>query len=203
MACSSKPGVKPFLDYIEAVTGEKVTQADWHDIREMAAKEYGIEGKLPKKIASEYVVISQFQSLNDELEHYENCYEAYDDAWLAVQGKPVTEGTLLALNYLSQNGVDATLAKVRLARSAKKHAVTGKDGNYDANSEIVDEETDNFCAECGNEISSGRDTCVGCDNEANGKCRWCGERPPALGSDVCGQCGKEVGGYIQGRRLQR
>lgn len=123
MACSSKPGVKPFLDYIETATGQKITQADWHDIRELTAQEYGIEGKLPQNLVKKSDVITLLLHLDVDFcnqEDYEDNGEAYDDAWSAVQGKPVTQGTVMALGYLRDNGIEDTLAQVRLDRTAKK-----------------------------------------------------------------------------------
>lgn len=110
-------GVKPFLDYIETATSQKITQADWHDICELTDQEYGIARKLPKNLVNESDVIDLLLFLDADFcmqEDYEDNGETFDAAWLAVQGKPVTQETVMALRYLLDNGIEDTLAQVRL-----------------------------------------------------------------------------------------
>ena len=42
MSCQTKPGPAAFCSFIEDVYQEKVTQADWHAIRELAAADKGV-----------------------------------------------------------------------------------------------------------------------------------------------------------------
>src|ERR1035438_1603952 len=58
-----------------------------------------------------------------------------------------------------------------------------------------------FCEHCGDELEGSELTlCRECRNEADGVCRWCGERPPADG-EVCDPCAErsaiavESGGF--------
>jgi hypothetical protein len=58
-----------------------------------------------------------------------------------------------------------------------------------------------FCEHCGDELEGSELTlCRECRNEADGLCRWCGERPPADG-EVCDPCAErsaiavESGGF--------
>lgn len=39
MACSTRPGPQAYLTFIEEVTGHKITQAEWHEMREMAQED--------------------------------------------------------------------------------------------------------------------------------------------------------------------
>ena len=46
-----------------------------------------------------------------------------------------------------------------------------------------------YCPRCQNDLlDGGPDLCVGCRNEQDGLCRWCGCRPPQQASDLCARC---------------
>lgn len=129
MACSSKPGVKPFLDFIEATTGQKITQTDWHDIRQLATEEHVVawtEGnerglrfgdKLPKSKATTEQVITSIGNLKTSLGE-----DASFPMATRLQSQNVTQGTVHCVNYLAKNGVGATLAKIRHDREVKRNA---------------------------------------------------------------------------------
>ena len=36
MACSTRPAVRSYLNFIEEYTGQKITQDEWHKIRDLA-----------------------------------------------------------------------------------------------------------------------------------------------------------------------
>lgn len=44
------------------------------------------------------------------------------------------------------------------------------------------------CSDCGDELAGEETLCRECANEAGDLCRWCGERPPAPGCDLCSEC---------------
>lgn len=118
MACSKQAGPAAYLKFIEAETGEHVTQQDWHDIRKLAdldgydisrrrvdsAKAEGVADDLYRTFAKDHPVSGEgFIAMNDELARANN-----------------TEATLSIVSYLAQHGVKDTLAQVRADRRAAK-----------------------------------------------------------------------------------
>lgn len=126
MACSNQAGVAPFLQVIQVAAGEKVTQADWHAIRALAEEENS--GGLTRTRATSDEAINalgNLQRLNAHLvENDEDMKSDYAKAVLIAEddlrSANVTKGTVLAIEYLAQNGTVEVLAKVREDRKASK-----------------------------------------------------------------------------------
>lgn len=146
MSCQTKPGVKPFLDFIETTTGKKITQADWHDIRQLATQEHvvawtsenerGIRfgDKLPKSKATAKQVIASIENLKTSLGE-----DASFPMATRLQSQNVTQGTVHCVNYLARNGVKETVDKVRATRLAKKNCVNTEVSESDPDSVLVAE----------------------------------------------------------------
>lgn len=45
-----------------------------------------------------------------------------------------------------------------------------------------------FCTGCDAEVFTDETLCHGCENEAKGMCRWCGETEPLTSGLLCGYC---------------
>lgn len=122
MACSKQPGPRLYISFIENVFNEKVTQSDWHALRQAAEADSGV--KLTRARASR----DEVEAVNAEL------LAAFGDrvgsgvfddastrefeelsAELAEKSPNVvnTRGTLAVLRYLAENGVAETLSSVR------------------------------------------------------------------------------------------
>ena len=45
------------------------------------------------------------------------------------------------------------------------------------------------CRRCDHPIAdSGSELCAGCENERQGRCRWCAIRPPVADGELCAEC---------------
>lgn len=122
MACSRQPGVAPYLHFIEQATGERITQAEWHAIRQLAAAEDGAPltrtRLTPEQVAEANRALAHSIYLDEGIEFghpdtAERFDEQYDRLGDQLNGVTVTHGTDRALAYLSRNGVVATLANLR------------------------------------------------------------------------------------------
>lgn len=125
MSCQTKPGPAAFCSFIEDVYQEKVTQADWHAIRELAAAEKGVIKLsraqcdvdrvsdtalgLADKAAQENGI-----TVDDELSsggvQFDNRVEEMHASLASTSN---TQGTLDVIDYLAKHGVLDTLARVR------------------------------------------------------------------------------------------
>lgn len=128
MSCQTKPGPAAFCVFIEATTGERISQQDWHDVRRLAAAE-GMDtsrrhastediNTVLEELAHDVDAARHSQPLPDA-EAFYRTYDTMDQqgiAEAALDGEVVTEGTLSVVQYLSAHGVKDTLAKVRAAR---------------------------------------------------------------------------------------
>ena len=119
MACSKQAGVAPFLHVIEAATGEKVTQSEWHAIRVLAAEASGEDLSRARVSENEAIyALHYLQWLNAKLiKGDEEMERNHDDAVIAaaldIRAANVTQGTIATINYLSKNGVGETLSLIR------------------------------------------------------------------------------------------
>lgn len=130
MACSRQPGVAPFLDFIEQTSGERITQSEWHTIRQLAAEDSGLS--LSRKKVGEEHLAEGMQALAHSIYLDEGVdfadgqsagsfHASYDSLQESLKGVGVTEGTDRALAYLSRNGVRTVLAGVRGEEDGTSH----------------------------------------------------------------------------------
>lgn len=152
MACSNQAGVAPFLRVIQAAVGEKVTQADWHAIRALAEEANG--GGLTRTRATSDEAINalgNLQRLNAHLvENDEDMKSDYAKAVLIaaddLRSANVTKGTVLAIEYLAQNGTVEVLAKVREDRKTAKTPQVDAETTVDSNE--YPEYSASICSDC-------------------------------------------------------
>lgn len=111
MACSTRPGPAAFCTFIEDMTGDRLTQRDWHDLRKLAEADGYPMGK---KALSEDENAARIDALAASL----NMQDAddVDDLKAALAGVENTEATLSVIDYMAKNGVEDTIAKVYEAR---------------------------------------------------------------------------------------
>ena len=133
MACSKQAGVAPFLHVIEAATGEKVTQSEWHAIRVLAAEASGEDLSRARVSENEAIyALYYLQWLNAKLIKGDEEMERNHDAAVLAAALDiraattnVTKGTVAAINYLSENGVEETLSRIRGENKDVTNGVVG------------------------------------------------------------------------------
>lgn len=125
MACQTRPGTAPYLHFLSEVTEMPVTQADWHAIRKLAEADHG--AKLTRAVAdvdhAADAVLDLAHALSDEGGIYdpEESVEARNECYDTVQVNcATTEGTLVAIRYLTKNGPRKVLQQVAEARKPVK-----------------------------------------------------------------------------------
>ena len=123
MSCSKQAGVAPYLHVIEANTGEKITQSEWHAIKTLA-KESGSE-KLSRARVSEDEAIAALDELQWSTGYFDSNISAFLAAALDIRAANVTKGTVAAINYLSENGVEETLSHIRGENKDVTNGVVG------------------------------------------------------------------------------
>lgn len=116
MSCSTRPGTKCYMDYARGVLGVKISQSEWHTIRQLANEDQeGYRAKASeeekaqmerdlKTIGHERVMKGEIDF--DTWSFFKN--EMMDET---AENAP-TRGTVNALNYLITNGFQETLDKV-------------------------------------------------------------------------------------------
>lgn len=161
MACSKQAGVAPFLHVIEAATGEKVTQSEWHAIRVLAAEASGEDLSRARVSENEAIyALYYLQWLNAKLIKGDEEMERNHDAAVLAAALDiraattnVTKGTIATINYLSENGVGETLSLIRGEAPAEY-------------ADICDECEDNVCS-MEHDHSEWRCYCTACYNSYN------------------------------------
>lgn len=123
MSCHSQHGPQTYLKFIEEATGERITQSDWHAIRQLAATEAG--GKLSRAVADPddshdaamelAACINYEQGITFGLDGDGDRVEDYraDELVKAVASVKNTTGTIAAINYIAAHGVKETLTRAR------------------------------------------------------------------------------------------
>lgn len=119
MSCSTRPGTRCYLDFIESALGEKITQDEWHAIRRKAQE--GVDANGLRLNATSEEVMAPVNALKSaaikrlnagELELSE--YNAYKNEMLnAVALAKPNKGVTLAMKYLTEKGVKETLEEIR------------------------------------------------------------------------------------------
>lgn len=111
MACSTRPGPAAFVTFIEDMTGDRLTQRDWHDLRQMAEADGHPMGK---RTLSDAENAARIDALATSL-NMQDADDA-DDLKAALNGVGNTEATLSVIDYMAKHGVGDTIAKVYGAR---------------------------------------------------------------------------------------
>lgn len=189
MACSKQAGVRAYLDFIKRATGEDVTQNEWHAIRQLAldteAGEENHPGKLSRRRANELESVAAGINLARRLRtdigiaaggRYETKFTAVTDEMMSgIRAESNTYGTVAAIQYLADNGVEKTLKDIREEKNQSKNAAA-------------------LCDRCGGRW--GEDlTCERCSDES-GNPRPV-EQPGPLGpgankvTRTCSECGSD------------
>lgn len=137
MSCSKQDGPQVYLSAIEEVTGEKISQTEWHAIRALAAEDSG--EKLSRGNVETDIALEAGELLADALKEYEwqsNRVTEYGEYGYVVSERddapedPVvteefrdsmstklafvknTKGTADAIYYLAENGIRETFSKI-------------------------------------------------------------------------------------------
>jgi hypothetical protein len=101
MACSSQPGPARAIRFIEEhIAGVKITQKDWHTLREVAAEHTGV--RLSKVAATELGKVRAARALAAALHVTPSQSNDFVHEFMF---KESTEGTCLVLEYVAQNGL--------------------------------------------------------------------------------------------------
>jgi hypothetical protein len=116
MSCSTRPGTKCYMDYARGVLGVKISQSEWHAIRQLANEDQ--EGHRAKASEEEK---AQMERDLKTIGHERVMKGEIDfDTWSFFKNEMMdetaenapTRGTVNALNYLITNGFQETLDKV-------------------------------------------------------------------------------------------
>lgn len=116
MSCSTRPGVKCYMDYARGVLGVKISQSEWHAIRQLANEDQ--EGHRAKASEEEK---AQMERDLKTIGHERVMKGEIDfDTWSFFKNEMMdetaenapTRGTVNALNYLVANGFQETLDKM-------------------------------------------------------------------------------------------
>jgi len=137
MSCSKQSGPQVYLSAIEEVTGEKISQTEWHAIRALAAEDSG--EKLSRANVDPEIAAEAGQLLAAALQNYEwqaNRVTEYSEYGWEVSERdtapedPIvtpefedslntklaavknTKGTTDAIYYLAENGIRETFSKI-------------------------------------------------------------------------------------------
>lgn len=136
MSCSKQPGAKAFIGFVEAATGETLTQQDWHDVRKLA-EGYGmgrsrITPTEAGRTLQDIKVLLQGENSGPTNSLTEMVFA---DAMAEVTRGPdgstkakVSQGTASGVRYLANKGVSETLAKVRASRKNESFDETPLEG---------------------------------------------------------------------------
>lgn len=121
MSCHQQHGTRAYIDLIEAATGERITQADWHQLRIAAAETTGrsltrsradVDAKAEAmKMLDEAILIEA----DVDFERLTVIHVARVSPEQMLDGVTVTSGTVAVVEYLARNGVRRSLAKARQA----------------------------------------------------------------------------------------
>lgn len=126
MACHNRPGPAAYRHYIEQVTGQRITQQEWHDLRELAALE-GRSTARSRVTPEEALYAASYLGGNLRLEFgndpdtLEGRQQAFDDMAEKLNATNVTAGTVSIVRYLADYGVKDSLT---LARQYRKNGGT-------------------------------------------------------------------------------
>lgn len=127
MACNTKHGPATAIKFYEKATGVKLTQQDWHLIREAAEADAG--GKLSRARVPEHVAANAFMELADIANRDEHVptHEVEDTCAEFVKAGNTT-GTIEMLRHLSRKGLPESVTS-RTRRSGKsKLPASGDEG---------------------------------------------------------------------------
>lgn len=136
MACQTRPGVAPYLTFIHETVGVKVTQADWHEIRKMAADSGAslTRARVSDDEANDAAwnlaasVNSDTMFMADpEAAEFDT---AANNMYFSLAGAPTTAGTIATINFLAEQGPEAVLGRLAELRAGKKAEVKA-DSNAD------------------------------------------------------------------------
>jgi hypothetical protein len=119
MSCSTRPGTRCYLDFIESALGEKITQDEWHAIRRRAQEGQDPKG-LKSKATSDEVMDARNKLKSAAIKRINagelspDDYNTHNYRMLsAIIDTPPNKGTTLAVSYLTENGIAKTLAEIR------------------------------------------------------------------------------------------
>lgn len=125
MACNTRPGVAPYLKFLEEVTGEKISQGDWHYLRQH------VEDKTGKPMSRERVNVDTARAVASRLsgaiyldqgvdygheDTISTYHESFDKMSESLDDGEVTVGTVAVLDFLAENGPSDILTEVREQR---------------------------------------------------------------------------------------
>lgn len=135
MSCSTKEGPRVFIEFAEAMTGEKITQAEWHEIRSRAAAAGADVSR--SRVSREENMDAARRLSTSLLDSSYVTREELDDYLMSTEDlvhfageSSNTRGTIAAVEFLSANGVKETLADIRSEASS----VEGKDSSFESGS---------------------------------------------------------------------
>lgn len=126
MACNTKHGPAAAIRYYEKATGVKLTQEDWHLIREAAEADKG--GKLSRARITEHEAANAFMELAEATNTDERVpsYDV-DDACAEFVRADNTTGTVEMLRHLSRKGLPQTVTS-RTRRGKAKSLNAASEG---------------------------------------------------------------------------
>lgn len=129
MACNTKHGPATAIRFYEQATGVKLTQQDWHLIREAVEADKG--SKLSRARVDEWAAADAFNELVRATNKREHAVKT--DAAMAQLEEFVaadnTEGTLEMLRHLAAKGLPQTVtSRTRRGTKATKLPATGDEG---------------------------------------------------------------------------
>ncbi len=130
MSCSTRPGTKCYVDYARGVLGVKISQSEWHAIRQLANE--GKEGQRAKaseedkaRMERDLKTIGHDRVMKGEIDFDTWSFFKNEMMDETAENSP-TRGTVNALNYLMTNGFQETLDKVN-EREAEESGVEIKE----------------------------------------------------------------------------
>jgi hypothetical protein len=120
VACNSKSGPRSYLGFIEGVHGVKLTQAQWHEIRILAAESGLPVGRsvVPTSEALGAARMLQAQAFEEfdfngsDGSDITDFRDMSDEMFVAVESARVTRGTVSIVQFIADNGFEEVLAKV-------------------------------------------------------------------------------------------
>lgn len=168
MSCSKQAGPAAYLKFIEDATGERVSQAEWHEIRRLAAQH---EGGLSRSRATDEDAMEAAQSLAASL--YEErgvewgpaddiaAFDSKaDDLFSAVGDAKNTEGTVAAIRYLADKGAGDVLAQARAnveaASEQRRNERIGATSSLHAAYLLAQKRSDRLAARYNREYAAGK-----------------------------------------------
>lgn len=118
MACSNRPGPAAYRTYIEQMSGQKITQQEWHDLRKLA--ELDGRGVSRSRVTPEEALYSAAKlggqlrlefGKNPETVNEQDV--AFNEMAAKLNATSVTESTTNVVRFLSDRGVKDSLALAR------------------------------------------------------------------------------------------